>query len=242
MEIKKPTRQLWGSNPKGWDFVRVSPLRRGSSEGLTAALTRRFYFALIDHDSLFTGWSMPCGAVHMVPDPICNIGIASGTTAYVWVMDLGGTLPIKPISECLPHCSDERPVHGHLTKGKPKVKQQVQDEYSNGDEEEEDVVEYRKKQKHRNKDSVLQKLIFHLLIPAVNPEDPIEWHSLDTQSSFEQFKNLVYKKTLSCEKVHIKPSLSYKMPGATVMPYPEFSLTPSSPRAPVTPPTTSSVY
>lgn len=115
MEIKKPTRQLWGSNPKGWDFVRVSPLRRGSSEGLTAALTRRFYFALIDHDSLFTGWSMPCGAVHMVPDPICNIGIASGTTAYVWVMDLGGTLPIKPISECLLHCSDERPVHGHLT-------------------------------------------------------------------------------------------------------------------------------
>ncbi|KAJ3871274.1 hypothetical protein F5051DRAFT_288892, partial [Lentinula edodes] len=38
--------------------------------------------------------------------------------------------------------------------------------------------------------------------------------SLDTQSSFEQFKNLVYK-TLSCEKVHVKPSLSYKMPGAT---------------------------
>ncbi|KAJ3855924.1 hypothetical protein EV368DRAFT_33596, partial [Lentinula lateritia] len=31
---------------------------------------------------------------------------------------------------------------------------------------------------------------------------------------FEQFKNLVYK-TLSCKKVHVKPSLSYKMPGAT---------------------------
>ncbi|KAJ3928485.1 MAG: hypothetical protein NXY57DRAFT_1041592 [Lentinula lateritia] len=99
-------------------------------------------------------------------------------------------------------------------KGKPKVKQQVEDEYSNGDEEEEDVAEYRKKQKHRNGDTVLQKLIFHLLIPAVNPEDPIERRSLDTQSSFKQFKNLVYK-TLSCEKVHVKPSLSYKMPGAT---------------------------
>ncbi|KAJ4471647.1 hypothetical protein C8R41DRAFT_924525 [Lentinula lateritia] len=99
-------------------------------------------------------------------------------------------------------------------KGKPKVKQQVEDEYSNGDKEEEDVAEYRKKQKHQNRDTVPQKLTFHLLIPAVNPEDPIERCSLDTQSSFEQFKSLVYK-TLSCEKVHVKPSLSYKMPGAT---------------------------
>ncbi|KAJ4463439.1 hypothetical protein C8J55DRAFT_567602 [Lentinula edodes] len=39
-------------------------------------------------------------------------------------------------------------------KGKPKVKQQVEDEYSNGDKEEEDVAEYRKKQKHLNKDSL----------------------------------------------------------------------------------------
>ncbi|KAJ3899213.1 hypothetical protein F5879DRAFT_926416 [Lentinula edodes] len=45
--------------------------------------TQKFYFALIEHGSLFTGWSMPCGNDHMVPDPICNISIALGTTAYV---------------------------------------------------------------------------------------------------------------------------------------------------------------
>ncbi|KAJ3861365.1 hypothetical protein EV359DRAFT_66539 [Lentinula novae-zelandiae] len=94
---------FWGLNPKGKDFVAGFALAKGLIRGLNRC----------PNPPIMTPYSRG-GVCHVVMITcIRDHGICVGF--LMWVMDLGGTLPIKPISECLPRSSDERPVHGHLT-------------------------------------------------------------------------------------------------------------------------------